>query len=56
MKAKPKKSPSGKDPRPAQSASFKDHDLCGVNPLKTQFEPTPAKPLPQRFQMAGGDA
>jgi len=36
-----------------KTGHFKDHDLCGVNPLKQQFEPTPAEPVRQRARMAG---
>lgn len=32
----------------------KERDLCAINPLKQQFEPTPESPVPQRFKMAGG--
>lgn len=35
-------------------SKFVDRDLCAVNPLKEQFEPTPAFPVPQRYKMAGG--
>ena len=30
-----------------------DRNLAGVNPLKEQFEPTPAEPIRQRARMAG---
>ncbi len=29
-------------------------DLTKVNPLTTQFEPTPAEPVRRRYKMAGG--
>lgn len=38
-------------PRPAAPVG---KDLMGVNPLKQQFEPTPAAPMRQRYKMAGG--
>ena len=33
---------------------FVDRDLCGTNPKKEQFEPTPAEPVRQRYRMGGG--
>lgn len=51
MKSKSKhpKSP-GKGPVKAPP----DRDLCGTNPLREQFEPTPALPVRQHYKMAGG--
>lgn len=46
-----KQSPSLKAKADTQ---FKDRNLIPVNPLKKQFEPTPAAPVRQRFKMAGG--
>lgn len=31
-----------------------DRDLCNVNPLNEQFEPTDADPVRQHHKMAGG--
>ena len=42
--------PKGND----EGGRFVDRDLCKVNPAKTQFEPTPAEPVRQRYKMAGG--
>jgi hypothetical protein len=36
------------------SGSVKDRNLAAVNPLKQQFEPTPASPVRQHYKMAGG--
>lgn len=33
---------------------FVDRNLMAVNPMKQQFEPTSAEPVPQRYKMAGG--
>ena len=54
--AKQQKSP----PKPAQKkisdegGCFVPHKLASVNPLREQFEPTPAEPMRQRYKMAGG--
>ena len=59
---------SSKSPRPAPKNAggkeggyangvpmkFVPRNLMGVNPLKEQFEPTAAEPVPQRYKMAGG--
>lgn len=42
---------SGKT-KPA-TGSFKDRNLAAMNPLKNQFEPTPAEPVNQHKRMAG---
>jgi hypothetical protein len=41
------KQPSGK------GMTFKDRDLCKVNPLSEQFEPTDATPISNHKQMGG---
>ena len=33
---------------------YVSRDLRAVNPKTTQFEPTPAEPVRQRYKMAGG--
>jgi hypothetical protein len=38
----------------AKSQKFRDRNLMGTNPLKEQFEPTPAEPVRQRYKMGGG--
>lgn len=38
----------------ATPTRFHDRNLVPVNPLKQQFEPTAAVPVPQRYKMAGG--
>lgn len=57
-----------KSPRPARNNSggseggysngvpgkFVARPLMGTNPLREQFEPTPAEPVRQRYKMAGG--
>lgn len=50
----PKKSPQQPAKAAATPAGYKDRDLCGTNPLKEQFEPTEASPVPQHYKMAGG--
>ena len=55
MKTQPKQAkapamPKGND----EGGRFVDRDLRAVNPLKEQFEPTPAEPVRQHFKMAGG--
>ncbi len=35
------------------AGSLKDRNLSKVNPLKEQFEPTPANPVRQHKRMAG---
>lgn len=37
-----------------KAGGYKDRDLCKVNPLKEQFEPSGAEPVRQHFKMAGG--
>ena len=37
-----------------ESGKFVSRDLCKVNPMKEQFEPTPAEPVRQHYKMAGG--
>lgn len=49
--AKPSKS---KTPKSCSPSAYKPHDLAKINPLKQQFEPTPACPVPQHYKMAGG--
>jgi hypothetical protein len=39
---------------PAAPTGYQDRNLAAVNPLKEQFEPTPASPIPQHKRMAGG--
>lgn len=39
---------------PAVPTKFVDRDLCKVNPLKEQFEPTDAMPVRNTYKMAGG--
>lgn len=34
--------------------NFVSRDLRGVDPKTTQFEPTAAEPVRQRYKMAGG--
>lgn len=47
--------PKGSAPQPAaMTGKFKDRNLMGTNPLKEQFEPTPAEPVRQHYKMAGG--
>lgn len=48
--AKQQKSPS----TPSAPQAPRMRDLAGVNPLKQQFEPTPAMPVRQHYKMAGG--
>ncbi len=36
-----------------EKGRFVDRDLCKVNPLKEQFEPTAAEPVSQHKRMAG---
>lgn len=57
------RSPKAASSRPAggymragndEGGKFVDRNLMGVNPLKEQFEPTDAQPVPQRYKMAGG--
>ncbi len=56
MKAKqsgygsPPKMKKGND----EGGKFVDRNLMNVNPLKQQFEPTPAEPVRARFKMGGG--
>lgn len=38
---------------PMQGAVLIDRDLCGVNPLSQQFEPTTSEPINQHKRMAG---
>lgn len=38
---------------PAAGMSLVERDLCAVNPLSQQFEPTPDSPIPQHKRMAG---
>ena len=47
------KSPKALKPKAVTPSSFKDRDLCKVNPLSEQFEPTEAEPIRQRARMAG---
>lgn len=52
--AKPKKSRTAySSPRKKVDHHFVGHDLAKVDPLKQQFEPTDANPVPQRKRMAG---
>ena len=44
------KMPKGND----EGGRFVPRDLRGINPKRTQFEPTPAEPVRQRFKMGGG--
>jgi hypothetical protein len=53
------KQPKGKAPdlakkQVAGDGRYVDRNLVPVNPLTTQFEPTDASPVPQRYKMAGG--
>lgn len=48
------KSPSYGGKSNDEGGKFVDRKLAGVNPLKEQFEPTPAEPVRQHFKMAGG--
>lgn len=34
--------------------TFMDRNLMATNPMKEQFEPTPAEPVRQHAKMAGG--
>ena len=56
MKAKSSGSPSPqKSPStPAAPTTYHDRALAGMSPLKEQFEPTEAMPVPQHYKMAGG--
>jgi len=49
-------SPSGgrKDNANDEGGKFVDRDLCNVNPLTEQFEPTDSEPVRQRYKMGGG--
>lgn len=40
-------------PCPPGDMRFNDRPLMGVNPLKQQFEPTPASAIRQHHRMAG---
>ena len=51
MKAKSKSSHSNKS---AKGERFVERNLVPVNPLREQFEPTPANPVRAHFRMAGG--
>tara|TARA_R110000868_G_scaffold301_3_gene2518 strand:- start:1478 stop:1612 length:135 start_codon:yes stop_codon:yes gene_type:complete len=42
--------PKGND----EKGKYVDRNLMPVNPLKQQFEPTPAEPVRQHYKMAGG--
>ncbi len=42
--------PKGND----EGGRFVDRNLMKVNPLREQFEPTKAEPVPQLYKMAGG--
>lgn len=50
---KPVKAPFGKLAND-EGGKFVDRNLMPVNPLKQQFEPTPAEPVRQQYKMAGG--
>jgi len=47
--AKAPKMPRGND----EGGKYVDRDLCKMNPLKQQFEPTDAEPVRQHAKMAG---
>lgn len=38
----------------ATPKKFVSRNLAGASPLKEQFEPTEATPVPQMYKMAGG--
>jgi len=42
--------PKGND----EGGKFVSRDLMKVNPLREQFEPTTAEPVPQLYRMGGG--
>ena len=50
------KSPKQLKPAPPAHTpeKFVDRNLVPVSPLKEQFEPTEACPVPQKYKMAGG--
>ena len=48
--AKSPKMPRGND----EGGRYVDRDLAAINPLKQQFEPTDAEPVPQLYKMGGG--
>lgn len=56
--SKQKSKTGGTFPKPFETSAvpqkFVDRNLLPVNPLKEQFEPTDASPVPQRYKMAGG--
>ena len=39
---------------PCVPETFKQHNLWGTSPMKEQFAPTDACPVPQHYKMAGG--
>ena len=55
MKGKQSKNPAQREVcTPPAVTKYQDRNLAAVNPLKEQFEPTDASPVPQHTRMAGG--